>query len=152
LEVSKTIKELQMSVVEAAIAWHERNDEPEEWEAVPMHAAVRELLAALEPGEASTKPARWMVTQWQYTAAGDRVRLGGQEAVIEGFAKNRWHVDNTDPWHPKPWEHTSVLVKLQHLPAPINFPPASEVEVLADQAREAQLVLGFAFDATEIKP
>lgn len=150
--MSKTIKELQMSVVEAAIALYEEYRTTGTRTPGPLWDATGELLAALEPGEASTKPARWVVTQWQYTTAGDRVRLGGQEAVIEGFAKNRWHVDNTDPWHPKPWEHTSVLVKLQHLPAPINFPPASEVEVLADQAREAQLVLGFAFDATEIKP
>lgn len=97
--------------------------------------------------EEDAEPA-WTPATWGVVLAGDRVRLGTQEADVESAVAQTWHADNADPYRPKPWEHTVMRVRLTHLAESLSFPAGDPVEILADAERRAALTLSTAFAGT----
>lgn len=91
----------------------------------------------------------WMPATWRYVLKGDRVRLGESEAEVTASNVSEWHVDASDYWRPKPWEHTEVKVQLKHTGKVwLPWPPDSEVEILMDGTRKAAYVLQQTFPGT----
>jgi len=97
------------------------------------------LVHEIEPVEPAPE---WVPAEWRYVLSRDHVRLGGQEADVTTSSVTQWHADNTDSYHPKPWEHTEVRVRLAHLgDAMLDFPPAAPVEILMGRERQAVYML-----------
>ncbi len=91
----------------------------------------------------------WMPATWRYVLKGDWVRLGESEAEVTASNVGEWHVDTSDYWRPKPWEHTEVKVQLKHTGKVwLPWPASSEVEILMDGTRRAAYVLQQAFPGT----
>lgn len=97
---------------------------------------------AQEPVEPAPE---YVPAEWQHVLAGDRVRLGDQEAEVTRSNVGTWHVDSSDRYRPRPWEHTEVSISLAHLDQPLIMAPGGPVEILADRERAAVLVLQKAF-------
>ena len=95
----------------------------------------------------------WVPTTWRYVLKGDEVRLGESEAEVMASNVGDWHVDASDYWRPKAWEHTEVKVQLRHTgDLWLPWPPDSAVEILMDGTRKAAYVLQQAFEGTrEVK-
>lgn len=89
----------------------------------------------------------WTPAEWQHVLAGDRVRLGTQEADVTRSNVGVWHTDNSNRYQPRPWEHAEVSVSLAHLDRPLVMAPGGPVEILAGRERAAVLVIQKAFPA-----
>lgn len=121
-----------------------QHETPEESAAI-VDANLRAAgSSGLAQGPVELEP-EWMPAEWQHVLAGDRVRLGAQEADVTRSSVGAWHVDNTDRYRPRPWEHTEVSISLAHLDRPLVMAPGGPVEILADRERAAVLVLQKAF-------
>lgn len=122
---------------------------------------LRETLkAALDPSFVTpsepileTPPAapEWVPSFFRHVIAGDRLRIGQDRAEVVSCRISEWHVDNTNKYEPRPWNHTEVHVLLRindddpTVALPLQFPPDTPVEILADRERKAQLILQEAF-------
>jgi len=103
----------------------------------------------LDEAEAA-EPLEWVPATWGETMQNDRVRLGGAEAVIEGFSKLDWHTTIERSFQKpdgkwwdlvRPFEHTSVHVRLAGRTDLLTFPPDSPVDILCTPTRRAMLTL-----------
>lgn len=103
-----------------------------------------------EEDEGYARTAKWTPATWGQVVTGDRVRLGVQEAEVYTAVRLNWHADNSDPYRPKPWEHSVMRVRLTHLADVLNFPAGDPVEILADAGRRAELALSAAFPGTVV--
>lgn len=107
-------------------------------------------VAALPGNDPVQEPASWIAATWRYVLAGDRVRLGQDEAEVTASNVGERHVDTSDYWHPKPWEHTEVKVKLKHTGEVwLPWPPDDEVEIFMDASRACAYILQKAFEGTQ---
>lgn len=108
------------------------------------------LTVNVEPIEHEPEPLEWVPGTWGETMQNDRVRLGGAEAVIEGFSKLDWHTTIERSFQKpdgkwwdlvRPFEHTSVHVRLAGRTDLLTFPPDSPVDILCTPTRRAMLTL-----------
>lgn len=90
--------------------------------------AVRMLDGALK--QLAPAPT-WRAGTWAEVTEGDRVRLGGQEAVVASAVVQDWHMRSGGDkwWEDRPEEHRVVFVKLVDRGA-YSFPPSGQVEIL----------------------
>lgn len=65
---------------------------------------------------------------------GDRVRLNRHEAEVESVALSRWHVDNTNQYQPRAWEHDVAHVRLAGRGPLYSWPAGMKIEILCDPA------------------
>lgn len=133
---------------QARATWHGSNEfELGDLGRFRLHVSVEKLPESPPIGLAGT--ADWVPATWMYVMLDDRVRLGESEAVVTASNTNVWHVDASDYWHLKTWEHTEVKVKLAHTgDAWLPWPPDSPVEIFMDDARRAAYVLQQTFPGT----
>lgn len=106
------------------------------------------VARAHQPEDCRNVPPRWVLTEWQHVASGDRVRLGTSEAEVtqatrfDGHTKvDSWRDRNTGKMRDNVtgrWDHTEIRIRLAHLPNVLEFPPAGPVEVLMDAGRRAE--------------
>lgn len=106
---------------------------------------------AHQPEDCRNAPPRWVPTEWQYVASGDRVRLGTSEAEVtqatrfDGHTKvDSWRDRNTGRMRDNVtgrWDHIEIRIRLAHLPNVLEFPPAGPVEVLMDAGRRAEHIV-----------
>lgn len=132
--------------------WHENNEFTlGDSERYRLHVSVERLPDLPPIGLAGT--ADWVPATWRYVLTGDRVRLGESEAEVTASNVGDWHVDASDYWHPKAWEHTEVKTKLKHTgDVWLPWPPDSAVEIFMDSTRKAAYVLQQSFQGTrEVK-
>jgi hypothetical protein len=91
----------------------------------------------------------WNGAEFRWVLPGDRVRLGGQEALIESVFTDTWHAavtSNRDEqgrmWDKvSRWKHAEVMVRLAGRAAPLTFQPSLEIEILCDYERTVQLLM-----------
>jgi hypothetical protein len=143
-----------------------------EWAAEPMNAGMTPVaytlaawVDALEKRYAREKhdlaPVGWEPRRWRELVAGDRIEIGGHEAVIEKAYDGTWHVDPENyVYHPGPdrgeecrpcggrcretrgrkypaLEQSYVSVKLEGREPVYTMPPDGEVETLRGPAGQA---------------
>jgi|SRR5882757_4110517 len=102
----------------------------------------------IEPVEPAPE---WIPAEWEYVLTGDHVRIGQQEADVADSNVGMWHVDNTDEYRPKRWDHKTVTIKLTHLTGRLTFPPGGPVEILMNRERQAVFLLQTQLDATSVQ-
>lgn len=76
---------------------------------------TRELEARYVREQPEPEPVGWEPRRWRELADGDRVEMGGVEAMVVGDAfTNDWHVDpHSSEYRPSPLEHSVTNVRLK---------------------------------------
>lgn len=133
----------EKAVIEAAVKlYHEgQNDH---WTACVVENAVGKMLASRESAP------EWAPAILSLCLAGDHIRIGTDETDVLSSSVGTWHVDNTDPWHPKPWTHVELYLDLAANPGFQQYPPNSPVEILCSPERKAALLLQSAFPGSAV--
>jgi hypothetical protein len=82
----------------------------------------------------------WRAGTWVDVSTGDRVRLGGHEAVVASAVVQDWHVDpRGSTYRPVPLEHRVVAVRLGGGEKLYTMPPDGPVEILDVEFPEESL-------------
>ena len=93
----------------------------------------------------------WIPSTFRYVVEGDQLRIGRDVAYVSGGGAQEWHADNTNKYEPKRWDHIEVhlTLSLVNETLQLQFPPDTEVDILCDAERKAQLLLQKAFPGTK---
>lgn len=81
----------------------------------------------------------WIASTFLHIEKGDMLRIGQDVAEVKAVSKLGWHVDNSDRYHPKPWEHVELRADVGF--GMTSFPTDTAVEILCDEERKAQLIM-----------
>lgn len=108
-----------------------------------LHGAVERLLAA------RAAPV-WHPATFMDVLAGDRIRLGQDEATVLRCNAGIWHADTSNAWQPKSWPHTELRMELDVVPGFQQYPPNTPCEILASPERLAVLRVQQAFPGTNV--
>jgi hypothetical protein len=153
----------EKAVIEAAMLWRDRGEH--ERARGTLETAVDALIATrdecrcvrtermychAENCHGGADVADWVPATIADALAGDRVRLGGSEAVVEGVGP-AWHghvrpgsgTSSNNP--PMAQEHTLIPIRLAGRKELLHLAPTLAIEILADASRRAALVLQHAF-------
>lgn len=152
-----------LHLIEAARAWA-HTAAPLKAEGVALAAWVAELEERYEREARGDAPVGWEPRRWRELVAGDRVELGGVEAVVQSAQTLDWHVSpdkyayhvgigNSDDENPcracngrcretrgrkyEALEHSVTSVKLEGREPVYQMPPDGEVETLRGPAGQA---------------
>lgn len=146
-EAVKTVRDLELAVIEAAKEDHRGGCAPEACGGSsldPCRLANALDALALGCGEHDKpEPApEWIASTFLHIEKGDRLRIGQDEATVLSVFKSTWHADTSDSYRPKPWEHVELYADLGFGRSP--FPTDTPVEILCDEQRKAKLALSHA--------
>ncbi len=103
----------------------------------------------------------WIEATFRHCLAGDRIRIGQQEAtVLSTTGVGRWHARNRE-WtddagkvrdHQTPWEHEELTMSLKvgdQVRPSRQYPPDTDCEILCTPERAAALLLAGSFPGTK---
>lgn len=152
-----------LHLIEAARAWA-RGEQAQGPEGAALTAWVTELEDRFEREQRGDAPVGWEPRRWRELIAGDRVELGGVEAVIASAQVQNWHVSpdkyayhvgigNSDDENPcrackgqcretrgrkyEALEHSVTAVRLEGREPLYQMPSEGEVETLRGPAGQA---------------
>lgn len=99
---------------------------------------VRTLEEYLDQVVPRVPEVSWEPRRWRELVAGDRVSLGGVEAVVASAQTQDWHVDpSSSEYRPEPLEHSVTALRLEGRDPLYRMPPDGEVETLRGPAGQA---------------
>jgi len=147
----------ERAVIDAAIAAHCTNGTTSlvgcapEWcggsglDPCKLYNAVAHLLTARVAPE-------WHPATFADVLAGDRIRLGQDEATVLRCNLGTWHADTSDAWRPVAWTHIELRMELDVVPGFQRYPPGTPCEILCTPERLAVLRLSRAFPGSTVIP
>ena len=109
---------------------------------------IRELRRAV--ADLPEPPPEWVTATFRDCLAGDRIRLGQEETDVIRCSSGIWHVDTSDAWRPRAWEHLELRMDLAANPGFQQYPPNTPCEILCTPARAALLTLQSAFPGSTV--
>lgn len=87
----------------------------------------------------------WHPATFADVLAGDRIKLGQDEATVLRCNLGTWHADTSDAWRPRAWGHTELRMELDVVPGLKQYPPGTACEILCTPERLSVLRMGQAF-------
>lgn len=131
------------AVIEAALVAVTARSDRRDYRIDLLMEAAGALLAA------RAKP-EWHPATFMHVLAGDRIRLGQDEATVLRCNLGIWHADTSDAWRPKAWTHTELRMELDVVPGFQQYPPGTACEILCTPLRLAVLRMGQAFPGSTV--